>query len=231
MKLCTFNIWNDKTNFEKRLELLIDEINQYDIDIVGLQEVKNKEVLNKIKTETHFAYGFYFDGLGILSKYEIKLDKTYSKDNNYILRTVYNDLGITVVHLDWKALSNRMNGLEAYFDMLEIEMFDTEIILGDFNDNDESELHYELVANDFIDIHQRYSHTFDLVPKATLDTINNPRWKNSTIEEEPERFDWVMVNSMNELEINKVELVGTAEIEGNTPSDHYGILVDIKINE
>ena len=229
MKICTFNIWNEEVNFDIRLKLLVKELKRNEIDILALQEVKSIDVFNKIKEETRFLYGYYNDGVGILSKLELEQISSYSENNNYMIRVKHNNTSITNVHFDWKKKENRLSGLEHYFDMLEEVAYENEIILGDFNDIPESELHFELALQEFDDVHQIYSHSINEVPKPTLDILNNPRWRNKETDEDPYRFDWTMINTTNKYTINSVKLIGTEEENEISPSDHYGVLADIDI--
>ena len=231
MIIGTYNIWNEDMNFEKRVELLIEEINRNHFDYLGLQEVKNEDVFLRIKNQCGFQFGYYYEGLGLLCREELSIVKTYNECNNYLLRLKNKEMGLTIVHFDWSDKENRISGLDAYLTMLEEEMLETEIILGDFNDNDESEVHYELVISDFVDLHQAFCHHKSEVPLPTLDTIHNPRWRNSQTIEQPERFDWVMMNSIVDYDIHQVDLIGVKEVDGMTPSDHYGVKVEFAFKE
>ncbi len=231
MKICTYNIWNSEQNFNQRLKLLLNELNGLDIDILALQEVKSEEVYKHLLTHSNFKYGEYFDGLAILSKTEIRLTNKMEINNSFLMRVVIDGISITNVHFDWENKSNRTLGLDSYFDMIEEHSLDTEILLGDFNDVPEEQLHYELINCDFLDIHQRYAHSKNQLPLPTLDIINNPRWRDEETSEVPCRFDWIMLNTINQLEINNVSLIGVNETKGLTPSDHYGVLTDISIQK
>ena len=229
MNIATYNIWDSNTNFTTRLELLIIELNKHNIEILALQEVKDIKTFNYIKEESKFPFGFYFDGLAILSKYDIQLQTTYSENNNYLLRVTYNNIAITNVHLDWEKEANRLLGLDQYFGLLEEEIQDTEIILGDFNDIPEELIHFELVSSGFIDTHQEYAHKRNLIPQPTLDIEHNPRWRNTDTTETPYRFDWIMINTESNIEIHNVFLIGTEETNEITPSDHYGLFLEVDL--
>lgn len=229
MKICTYNIWSADTNFNTRLELLIYELKKHEIDIIALQEVKDELTFNHIKNESKFQFGFYYNGLAFLSRYDIKLENTHSEDNNYILRVSYNNTSFTTVHFDWKNKETRNKGLNQYFTMLDNHILDNEFVLGDFNDVPEEQIHFELTMSDFTDLHQTYCHSLNEIPLPTLDINNNPRWRNLDTDETPSRFDWIMLNTDIEYKIRNAELIGTEEKNGVTPSDHYGVLVNIDI--
>jgi len=77
MKIGTYNIWNENRNYERRMDLLIELINEKKIDILGLQEVRDEAIVQRIKEECGFKDYFwkqYFDcqeGLAILSNYRL----------------------------------------------------------------------------------------------------------------------------------------------------------------
>lgn len=229
MKICTYNIWNSDINFETRLDLLIKELNNKKIDIVALQEVKDETTFNHIKTNLNFDYGIYFDGLGFLSNYDIKLNTTYSENNNFLMRVTYKNTSFTNIHLDWEKKENRVKGIDAYFDLLEIDNNDHEFLLGDFNDIPEDNIHYDLIMNDFYDVHKDYTHSTNDLPMPTLDMEHNPRWRNTNTEEQPSRCDWIMLYSSNKVKVTDAKLIGTKEVNGIAPSDHYGVLADVDI--
>ena len=60
---------------------------------------------------------------------------------------------------------------------------------------------------------------------------NNPRWRNIKTDELPSRYDWVILNTVNKYSIKDVKLIGVEETNSKTPSDHYGVLVDIDIEK
>lgn len=229
MKICTYNIWNSEKNFNIRLELLVKEINDNNTDIIALQEVKDDTTFNYIKAKSTFENGIYYKGLGFLSNYDIKLDNTYNEHNNFLLRVSSNNTSFTNIHLDWEKKENRVKGIDAYFDLLEIGNYDNEFLLGDFNDIPEDNIHYDLIMNDFCDIHKDYTHSINKYPMPTLDMLNNPRWRNTKTDEQPSRCDWIMLNTVNSVNIKSATLIGIKEVNSITPSDHYGVMVDIDI--
>jgi endonuclease/exonuclease/phosphatase family metal-dependent hydrolase len=229
MRLCTYNIWNSENKFETRLDLLVIELSDKKIDLLALQEVKDEITFKRIKKKLNYNTGIYYNGLGFLSNYDIAFSSSYTDNNNYLLRVTYKNTSFTNVHLDWGKIENRVYGLDAYFTMLETNVFDTEFILGDFNDTPQGKLHHELVMSAFDDVHKTYSHSKNDYPLPTLDTLHNPRWRNNKTKDEPSRFDWIMLNTTTEYSIENTTLIGTKEFNQITPSDHYGVMSDIKI--
>lgn len=230
MKICTYNIWDDTTRSDIRLKLLVKEINKHNIDLLALQEVRDKETFDLIKEQTGFTFGHYYEGLGILSKFDIQLINTHASDNNFLMRVTYEDTSFTNVHLDWKEESNRMNGIHQYFKWLDEFILYDEFLLGDFNSIPESKIHFELLVVEFEDLHREYCHNINEIPLPTLDMVNNPRWRGENTDEEPYRFDWVMLNTEGKYSIKKAGLIGTEEEDGIAPSDHYAVLIDIDFN-
>lgn len=228
MKICTYNIWESNTNIKKRIELLKKELIQYDIDFLALQEVKDYSLYMDLKTELNYNYGHYFDGLALLSNESIELEYTYKKNNSYMLRVTIGNKAFTVVHFDYEFSKNRNEALNDYFDHLEQSCNDDEFILGDFNESPEENIHFELVMSDFKDYHKEYSHKLNEFCKPTLDMNNNPRWKTQKTDEEPLRVDWIMGNTVSSYKILDVKLIGVTEVNGLTPSDHYGVLVTLE---
>ena len=189
MKICTLNIWNSDINFDKRIALVEDLINLHQIDILALQEVRNENIAKKIAEKAsmkHCVYSQYLDygeGLAIISKYPI--DHVV---NNFEEATDYNsgiqrgviqiqdyEIGITNVHLDYKLEENRLLGLDKAFDLIESNTKEIEILLGDFNVDAESNIHFELRMDDFDDLYQTYCFKRNILPELTIEFDNNPR--------------------------------------------------------
>ena len=75
MKIATYNVWNK--DIAHRQEQLIQEINNIDVDIIGLQEVPPifwTELIDQSKYKFHkyFLYKDEDEGLAFLSKHQIK---------------------------------------------------------------------------------------------------------------------------------------------------------------
>ncbi|XMB86078.1 endonuclease/exonuclease/phosphatase family protein [Mycoplasmatota bacterium WC44] len=227
MKICTYNIWNDKTNFDIRLELLVNEINRYELDFIALQEVKDERTFNYIQSKTNFKNGYFYEGLGFLSNHEIIIDKTFNENNSFVQRIIFDNIALTNVHLDWKNEENRIIGIDKVIDYIEENQQEYEFILGDFNDTPDDSIHYELRMDDFQDLYQTYCHKRNVFPKPTLDFENNPRWRNQKVDEVSVRFDWVLLHTKNNFEVKNAYIIGTDETNGIAPSDHYGVVVDV----
>ena len=229
MKICTYNIWDDSTNFSKRVELLIQELNNNEIDFLALQEVKDEHTFNHILSSTNFDYGLYYEGLAVMSKQPLKKLETLTINNSYIQRVQIDDFAFTNVHLDYELMENKIKGINKALDFIEDNTQDHEIILGDFNDSPDNRIHFDLCLDNFTDLHKEYCHNINEHPLPTLDFDNNPRWRVNSTDEVPVRFDWIMLNTDSSFTISKASIIGTKETNNITPSDHYGVLVDVTL--
>lgn len=255
MRIATYNIWNCDVNFDYRIELLCKEIDENKIDIIALQEVRNKKIVEYIKRKCkydYFCFKKYYDceeGLAVLSRFPIIYSKTNwenSQDihNSGILRTVIDcddlKLGITDVHLDWKSALNREIEIVKTIRLIdEDDCNDYEMLMGDFNSYPDSSIHRFLTgkqslnncAANWNDFGELYSVMSKHEPEVTLDFFNNPRWRNENVVEIPGRFDWILLKYPYPKEspkLNFLKIIGNKEDENYlTPSDHYGVLCDI----
>ena len=257
MRIGTYNIWVSSINFEERLQLLCKIIKKSNADIIGLQEVKDENVVKYIQDYCDFSYSLwerYYDwdeGLALLSNYPILYDITnwkMKKDvhNSFVLRTVieYNNIkiGVTNLHFDHKSALNREVEIADTIKLIEkYDESEYEILLGDFNDSPDSSIYRYLTgqqslynhATKWIDLAKSYAVSKQTNPNITLDFLNNPRWDNENVLEIPERFDWVMLKypyPKKNPKLNNVKILGNERVENITPSDHYGVICDIDFN-
>ncbi|QVK20686.1 endonuclease/exonuclease/phosphatase family protein [Mycoplasmatota bacterium] len=240
MKLCTFNIWNSNTDFNSRMNLLSKLIKENEIDILALQEVRDESIVKKLADNCGYKFYNFSNytnyGLAILSKFPIRDIKTNfesaSVHNSLVQRCIVSindfEVGVTNVHLDYASEENRLLGLDEALDLIENNTNIFEVLLGDFNVDSESNIHFELRMDEFVDIYQSYCFKRNIFPEPTLD-FNNPRWKNEEINQTPGRFDWIFVHTSNDYKIVHSELIGKDETNGITPSDHYGVVAEIKL--
>lgn len=254
MKIATYNIWNSNCNFNIRLKLLCKLLVNCNADIIAIQEVKNKEVVDYIKDQCKYEYSLwkkYYDqnqGLAILSKYpvvfaETNWEKESNVHNSFVLRTIidYNNkkIGVTNLHLDYESALNRETEIVKAIKMIETyNKSDYELLLGDFNSYTESSVYRYLTgkqslnnhATNWIDLYEIYAAKTGIKPRATLDFFNNPRWDNENVMEIPGRFDYIMLKSpypkKNPI-LNSVNIIGDNRELELTPSDHYGVICDI----
>jgi endonuclease/exonuclease/phosphatase family metal-dependent hydrolase len=216
MKIATYNVWNK--DIDMRMEQLIQEINNIDVDIIGLQEVPPKfwtYVIDKInyKNYTYFMYQGQNEGLAFLSKHEIKksffLNKSDEFDNSFALNVIIEINGIrfsvTNVHLPWASAlvkEKQIVSIDRYIHRQK-DQVDFFILLGDFNCTEGSSVHHYLLGdqsllgceakpywNDLARVHASLNN-YDIVP--TLDFVNNPRWGGKNTNYIPDTCDRILI--------------------------------------
>ncbi len=254
MKVVTYNIWNNATNYSRRIDLLISLLKDEEIDILVLQEVRDESVVQRIENECKLNYSCwkeYFDykeGLAILSKYPIisswtNWDDTEDVHNSGVMNVILNidglKLGVTNVHLDYKRSYYREIEIVKAVKRIEEPDVDYNLILGDFNTYPHSIIHNYLTglqsivehSTSWIDLAESYSIKYGTAVDVTLDFYNNPRWDNEHSLEVPGRFDWIMLKNPYPKKspiLRDFRLIGNRRVDGITPNDHYGVLCNIE---
>ncbi|MEJ6951893.1 endonuclease/exonuclease/phosphatase family protein [Natronospora cellulosivora (SeqCode)] len=254
MKLVTYNIWNSDVNYNERMDLLLTLLKEEDIDVLALQEVRDENLVEKIKKECSFQdyywkeYPDCHEGLAILSKYPIinsctNWDGTDMIHNSGIMNVSLKlqscVIGVTNVHLDYKHSYNREIEIVKAIKEVEKDLeMDYNFILGDFNTYPDSVIHNYLTgkqslfshSTSWIDLAEVFSRRKGSKIEPTLDFYNNPRWDNQYTLDIPGRFDWILIKSPYPKESPKLcdyRLIGTERRNGVTASDHYGALCGI----
>jgi endonuclease/exonuclease/phosphatase family metal-dependent hydrolase len=254
MKIATYNIWNSEESYSDRMKLLIDLIKKENIDLIALQEVKDEEIVKKIKDECNYEYSYwkkYFDceeGLAILSRFPMNnlwtnWDDSEDVHNSGLMYTTIGieqyKVGIMNVHLDWKKVRNREIEIAKAIKHFDSQETDYDILLGDFNASDNSSIYnflkgdysLEELSTDWIDLAKAYSYMKGREVDYTLDFCNNPRWEEEYTFSIPERFDWILMKEPYPKispKLVEYQLLGKERINNITPSDHYGVLVELK---
>lgn len=251
MRIATYNIWNNDTLFEERIEVICKAIKEVDADIVCLQEVRNEEcrsITEIIANGANYPFFIFRDypdcpdeGLAIISKYPFNYTaaiwETDTEISNYCAIRANIDyegifIGITNVHLNWRSEEIRKGQLNAVNNWIarEKDCEKYEVICGDFNDVPQSSIHNFLKDCGWRDVVELSSKK-DTSHYATFDLVNNHYLKEDKRPKEKLRFDWIMINTFNNCEQLTFEFV---DIFGNNPSvfkimpsDHYGLYVDI----
>jgi maltose 6'-phosphate phosphatase len=252
MRIATYNIWNNNTLFEERIEAICKVIKEVDPDIVCLQEVRSEEgrsiteiIANGINYP-FFIFREYPDctdeGLAILSKIPFNhtsaIWETNTEISNYCairakIECEGGFIGITNVHLNWRSEEIRMGQLYAVNNWIvrEKDCEKYEVMCGDFNDVPQSSTHSFLIDSGWKDIVELSSKK-DETYYATFDLVNNLYLKQDKRAKEKLRFDWIMINTFNncnQLNFESVDIFGNSSSALKIiPSDHYGIYVDMK---
>ncbi len=254
MRLVTFNIWNHDTDFDKRIELLVQCIKEHSIDILALQEVRSEKVVEEIKMHCSFKYVYwkkYHDceeGLAILSNYPIMSHWTNWDENtdvhnsgSMIVEIEYEGMRISVsnVHLDYRYALNREVEIIKLIDRISTLKTEYNLIVGDFNTYPNSSIHGYLTGRQslsgrsarWIDLGESFSVRNKISLDVTIDFFNNPRWSTDEILDIPGRYDWILLENPYPRQYPKIieyKLIGKDTTNGITPSDHYGVLCHIQ---
>lgn len=253
MKIISYNIWNHKTNYDKRIHLLVKELQSYDGDVVALQEVRDERILLMLKDVLGYPYHLWKEyadcqeGLAILSKFDLKFnwsnwDSGVQFNNSGIINvTIKIDeytIGITNVHLDYKRAYFREIEIVKAIKLIEEQKHDYDILLGDFNTYPNSSIHNYLIGSaslnkhstSWIDLFDSFLSKKDLGKGITLDFNNNPRWDNEYTLDVPGRFDWILLKNPYPKEyptLKDFKIIGDERRDNLTPSDHYGVLCEM----
>lgn len=218
LRVMTFNTQHCKNYISKRIDYksIIDLINKYKPDIIGLNEMYN------IPNQTHLIagnkYNYYFSkasnlimpyGNSIISKYDIVNNKIikikYSKsfkytENRSILKSTINInnklLNVYVIHFGLTSIEKEI-GINTLINNLD----DNSIVLGDFNMNTDNKLMKPL-CNKLINCTDNDSYTYP---------SDNPKYK----------LDHIFVSK----NIKVINSFVTDEIV----SDHKALIADIEI--
>lgn len=243
MRIATYNIWNNDTSWQERIEAICEEVNRINADVIALQEVRSYEedsVAHDISEATGYPFCVFHpysdsldEGLAFLSKFPLSsIEAIWEEDveeSNFCATRVTFTLGgqewgITNVHLNWRSSSIRECQMEVVRDWLSKgRQKAIEVLCGDFNDHPQSTIYYGLSDAGWLDVTTFVAEE----PRATLDVKHNPYLQSSNIEQ-PERYDWILVRSeYSGLEVQHVDVFGDIRTSTDViPSDHYGVVAD-----
>jgi endonuclease/exonuclease/phosphatase family metal-dependent hydrolase len=162
LRIATYDIWNSKRNWARRLAAIVEELAALDADVVALQEVPVEVspglsidgFLRELTAYPHVLHLPYPgpadkrewpEGLAFLSKLPIEDVRVNSDDgqpteNSWAGRIVVNWagrwLGVTNVHLDWRhAASRERHIVRIVRDLIDAGPADLDLLCGDFNDD------------------------------------------------------------------------------------------------
>jgi endonuclease/exonuclease/phosphatase family metal-dependent hydrolase len=235
MQIATYNVWNN--NIEVRIEQLIQEINNVNVDIIGLQEIPKNywTYINENVKYNNYLYCTYKneeEGLAFLSKHKIlgsfSLNESDEFSNSLALNVIIEINGIrfsvTNVHLPWDSVLEKEKQIVAIDKYIhrQKDQADFFILLGDFNCTSDSSVHHYLLGdqsllgfeakpywNNLASVHA-FLNNYNIIP--TLDFINNPRWKGKNTNYIPDTCDRILImESYNwdfEFELKDVSVFG-----------------------
>ncbi|WP_214822390.1 MULTISPECIES: endonuclease/exonuclease/phosphatase family protein [unclassified Exiguobacterium] len=246
MRIATYNIWNNETLWQERIEAICQEVKRIDADVIALQEVRSDEqgsVAHDIAEQTGYPFCVFHpypdspdEGLAFLSKvplssveaiWEKGVEECHFCATRVTLERGSQEWGITNVHLNWRSPSIRERQMRAVQDWLSKGCQKLiEVLCGDFNDHPQSTIYHDLS-----DVGWRDVTTFVAEePLPTLDVKQNPYLQSSHLTQ-PERYDWILIRSeWKDVEIQDVNVFGDMQTGTDiVPSDHYGVMVDFTV--
>lgn len=262
IRVAAYNIWNnirkDGTGQEARAAHIMQEIHAVRPDIIGLQEVKEQFYRDCLRADLDFPYQSFFpytgedEGLAILGRYPLEdafflhTSPEYGGSNalHAIVRAGNMRISVTNLHLPWDSAGKQerqITGIDRYIHS-QREKADFFILLGDFNGNMNSSVNRFLLGDQTIggvesnpywnDLQSAHCARKGIPLTATLDFINNPRWRGEDTVSTPMVTDRIYVmESWNGIAMEEFTVFGTDvwEETGMCASDHYGILAELRL--
>ena len=169
LKVMTWNIHDGVgTDDEKDIDRTIKEIKKINPDILGLQEISNQEMINKIADELDMNYFFGNDfedteGNGLLSKYPIKeAENIYlnpGKRSGIIKAKILIDdeeWTIFVTHLSLRPQEDNLIQVEDILMNVLEKNSERVILMGDFNFGPASEQYRKITTNEKVKLRDTY---------------------------------------------------------------------------
>lgn len=250
MRLATYNIWNSALGMPKRQMQIVNEIKSIDADILGLQEVENKERHELLKLQTGYEYDCfvahegYEEGLSIFSKYPIKFFKYLDSTLITVIEQLNKKILIVNVHLPYNSVKAKEKCMVDLINEISSIDADYRFIVGDFNASKTSSV-YQFLSGDrtllntevkvyWTDLSRVAEEYLNIESENTLDLMNNPRWKGQRITDVSSKVDYIFIHDCypNEYpELRELVYFGKAidDESGYCASDHYGIVADLKM--
>jgi endonuclease/exonuclease/phosphatase family metal-dependent hydrolase len=245
-KLLTYNVLADQVHLEARLPALFEILKKSDADIIAMQEVAPWFLIELGKQEWLKKYhGTMAEGkliaprgLLILSKSPIlkvtaELLTTRQHRALLVVETKIKNIKVAVAtcHLEspLEASKTRAIQIEEFYKIL--DKAEHSVFLGDFNFGDGEEPETSMLIPKYVD---SWRHTN---PKDVGYTWNIEKSEMAKLgsfpNEKSRRLDRIFIHSKN-LTPTKTEIIGNNEIQGNKgvfPSDHFGLLGEVKISK
>jgi maltose 6'-phosphate phosphatase len=162
VRIATYNVWNAKTNWTRRLAALAEEVSHLDADLVALQEAPVEAtpglpIAAYLREHTLYPHVLHLpypgpadkrewpEGLAFLSKHSLTdVQANWARGqptgNSWGARVVLAwdgmSLGVTNVHLDWRhAASRERHIVRIVRDLIDARPCDVDLLCGDFNDD------------------------------------------------------------------------------------------------
>lgn len=239
MKIVTLNTWGTDGPYEKRWELIVDELSRLNPEIICLQEVFDPELIELIREAlgSMNILTSLRSGLVLISQFELFSETTFpyetqSPTESYlrevisaVLKTPQGEFLIANTHLAWKS-EDELVRLQQVKELIAASKgkHSGVILAGDFNDTPESPAIRELKRSDFKDI---YEMCHPGKNEWTWDN-RNPFIQTHSIRFPDRRIDFLFLNEALAKKPKKCEIVfNRPDRNGIHPSDHYGVLAEI----
>jgi endonuclease/exonuclease/phosphatase family metal-dependent hydrolase len=241
LSFLSLNIWFDNQNWPARFALMLEEIRELDPDIIGLQEVIQRQDLDNqaMQLADSLGYFYYFDsvddesrstrfGNAIVSRYPIEETNFRALEPLDAYRKVVHarisvdgqtlDVYNTHLHNPGDATETRKTQMRDMLDFIDkTGTSDLVFVMGDFNANPDWE-EMEVMYERFIDVYPLF-HENHLDPEhGTL---------NYHLGHSQRRIDYVFFEekSSDFLTPLSAEIVLDQPDENDVyPSDHFGVL-------
>jgi len=236
--------------------ILLEVLKAENADVIALQEVRDEEVVLKLKRELGLKYHYYKkyhdcqEGLAIITRYEISdiwtnWDKSTDVHNSGVMHVKLLVgklvLGVSNIHLDYKQALNREIEIIKAISNNDLHQTDYDLILGDFNTVENSSIYRFLMgyqslrecSTQWIDLTKVYAHKHGSRLEPTLDMDTNFRWDDYHTLEVPYRFDWILLKETYPKPHPKLmnyKVIGKDRVNNITASDHYGVLCELEFD-
>ena len=247
LSFLSLNIWFDNQNWSARFALMLQEIRELDPDIIGLQEVIQRQDLDNqaMQLADSLGYYYYFDsvddegrstrfGNAIVSRYPIEETNFRALEPLDAYRKVVHarisvdgqtlDVYNTHLHNPGDATETRKTQIRDMLDFIdETGTSDLVIVMGDFNANPDWE-EMDVMYERFIDVYPLF-HENHLDPEhSTL---------NYHLGHSQRRIDYVFFEekSSDFLTPLSAEIVLDQPDKNDIyPSDHFGVLAAFDVS-
>lgn len=240
LSVLTYNLWYDQGNWQARLKYILQEIRKKDPDIIGLQEVIQRENLSNQASTIADSLGYYYYfssvdppdrlkrfGNAILSRYPFEEKNWRALEPRNDFRTaIYTRIHIhgytlniynTHLHHTAEGFNIRRRQIYDMFSFMEqTRAAGLTVLTGDFNANPDWE-EMQIVFEKFDDVYALF-HEDHLSPgHSTL---------NYNLGHQKRRIDYVLVKTGDQAILKPVSaeiILDKLSDSGVWGSDHFGV--------
>jgi len=238
----TLNTWGNSGPYQDRWNFFLEELKMYTPDVLCLQEVFGPVLIEKIKESFSYPYILlaYEAGLVIMARFpvgehQVLKYKTISSNEQENRQAILakleikgKQLAIANTHLSWRAEDEGVRHQQVK-ELLQVivDKRDTVLLAGDFNDTPGSAPIKEIEKAGYVNLLRLlYPHNENI----TWDN-QNPFIQTHSVKFQNRQIDFLFLHK----KLLTPNLVKSCDIifnrpnpNGIYPSDHYGVLVEIK---